>query len=435
MDVVVSTPQVLLDAMSNGFLRMTRLSLLVFDEAHHCTRNGPMNKIMQSFYHPTKMLSGANGLPCILGLSASPITGGKRGDLEKLERNLNAICKTPTRHVDEYRQYVHQPVFVGLSYAEAPPSLTPILGILRRVNSALNINDDPYVRQLRQDGGQRNLDRLAAVLDSGVTPSIEQLRKLERRAIDLDCDLGAWACNHFVAECVSRLHRRSGFTTHTLSSQAVEYVDNVLSVVRLHLENAAIPHFPVEDVSVKASKLVEFLEHEHTPEIRCVIFVEKRSTAWALSQLISSHPSCQGKYIAEPFVGLSKVDHGFQLVDLVKMKDPSSLLADLRSGKVNVCVATQVMEEGVDIPAMNLVIRFDDSKNFRSFIQSRGRARHVYSKFVTMLQGGRDSDSYSSWKQLEREMKAKYADEERKLEEGEEEEEDGHREFEVESTG
>lgn len=30
--IVVSTPQILLDALSNGFLRLTRIALLVLDE-------------------------------------------------------------------------------------------------------------------------------------------------------------------------------------------------------------------------------------------------------------------------------------------------------------------------------------------------------------------------------------------------------------------
>jgi ERCC4-related helicase len=97
-------------------------------------------------------------------------------------------------------------------------------------------------------------------------------------------------------------------------------------------------------------------------------------------------------------------------------------------------VATSVMEEGVDIPATNLVIRFDDSENFRSFVQSRGRARHPHSKFVTLLEGGCDGRPYTSWKALEIEMKAKYADEHRKVAEMEEEE-DLKKSFRVQSTG
>lgn len=46
-------------------------------------------------------------------------------------------------------------------------------------------------------------------------------------------------------------------------------------------------------------------------------------------------------------------------------------------------VATTVIEEGLDIPSCNLVIRFDGSSdNLRSYVQSKGRARDLNSKFI-----------------------------------------------------
>lgn len=50
---------------------MGEISLLVFDEAHYARDNHPSNKIMQSFYHPSR-LKGNLDVPHILGLTASP---------------------------------------------------------------------------------------------------------------------------------------------------------------------------------------------------------------------------------------------------------------------------------------------------------------------------------------------------------------------------
>lgn len=44
------------------------------------------------------------------------------------------------------------------------------------------------------------------------------------------------------------------------------------------------------------------------------------------------------------------------------------------SRKVNIIVATQVLEEGLDVPSCNLVVRFDPADNVCSFIQSRSSA-------------------------------------------------------------
>jgi len=48
-------------------------------------------------------------------------------------------------------------------------------------------------------------------------------------------------------------------------------------------------------------------------------------------------------------------------------------------------VASDVLEEGIDIPKCNLVVKFDLPKNYRSYIQSKGRARHRSSKYYIMV--------------------------------------------------
>lgn len=51
-------------------------------------------------------------------------------------------------------------------------------------------------------------------------------------------------------------------------------------------------------------------------------------------------------------------------------------------GLVKILVATNVLEEGIDITACNLVIRFEGKMSLRSFIQSQGRARQMKSTFI-----------------------------------------------------
>lgn len=77
---MVTTPQVLLDALRHGYVGLgTDISLLVFDEAHHAVDNHPYNSIMKEFYYhlPTR-IPGYQGScrPAVLGLTASPIYGG-----------------------------------------------------------------------------------------------------------------------------------------------------------------------------------------------------------------------------------------------------------------------------------------------------------------------------------------------------------------------
>ena len=53
--------------------------------------------------------------------------------------------------------------------------------------------------------------------------------------------------------------------------------------------------------------------------------------------------------------------------------------------QLNLLVATQVGEEGLDIQTCCLVIRFDLPETVASFIQSRGRARMPQSEYAFLV--------------------------------------------------
>ena len=70
-------------------------------------------------------------------------------------------------------------------------------------------------------------------------------------------------------------------------------------------------------------------------------------------------------------------------------------LEAFRKRQLNVLVATAVLEEGIDITQCNLVIHFDTIQTFRSYVQSKGRARAKPSQFIVMTEEGGPT---SKWK-------------------------------------
>ncbi|KAE9375393.1 P-loop containing nucleoside triphosphate hydrolase protein [Stipitochalara longipes BDJ] len=106
--IVVSTYQILLDALTHAFVRMETLALIVFDEAHNCIGKQAGAKLMQNFYHKRK----AQGLsiPHILGLTASPVINSDPLSVIKIEETLDALCRTPKKHREKLRLQVKLPL-------------------------------------------------------------------------------------------------------------------------------------------------------------------------------------------------------------------------------------------------------------------------------------------------------------------------------------
>ncbi|OTF82101.1 hypothetical protein BLA29_004583, partial [Euroglyphus maynei] len=119
-------------------------------------------------------------------------------------------------------------------------------------------------------------------------------------------------------------------------------------------------------------------------ELTGIIFVKERTDAnvlyfW-LRHLSQSNENYS--YIKPGFIcgGSSK--------DFIKFDQPyhfSLYQSMIKSKNVNLIVATAAIEEGIDIPICNVVIRYDEPETYRSYAQSRGRARDKNSVYFIFI--------------------------------------------------
>ncbi|CAL1712693.1 unnamed protein product [Somion occarium] len=467
--IMVTTPQILLDALSHGFVSLGQLSLLVFDEAHHATSKHPYNTIMRDFYFklPARNGSGDTTIgvrPVILGLTASPIYGG---DLSKafreLESNLDSVILSSKVNREELAQHVHRPIFKHVlwnipeySYDEIPwtgPSANVIA--LNAVVNQLNIDEDPYVVSLRAQlaklpvGNQRTRvdQKLSKTINKADTFSHKGLRDFLRAACDICWELGPWAADWYVNAVVKQAQNIATVQNVIMSTWQEEEKKYLLSALA-QVSLVPVPtdiHQILPRTSTKVRKLVQcLLEEENLARAdndaySGIIFVTRRDSVLALGQVLSSLPETAGIFRIGCLLGSSASSkrHSFLDITRVMVKDPpADTLRDFRLGDKNLIISTAVAEEGIDIQACGSVIRFDPPPNMVAWAQSRGRARRKKSTFILFDDSQGGDAKVRKWQKTEEDMMAMYNDPTRVYPKAIEEEEEieNDMEFRVPST-
>jgi endoribonuclease Dicer len=112
-----------------------------------------------------------------------------------------------------------------------------------------------------------------------------------------------------------------------------------------------------KDLSAKVKALFSILRERASVstalEFRCIIFVEERSTAAALSDIIKAFAPMLFPIVKSGYVtgGNSKG----RLQKIGKQGENKSIFESFRYGDINCIVATRVAEEGVDMYVSSLI--------------------------------------------------------------------------------
>lgn len=92
-EVLVMTPQILLDCLRHSFIKLQMIKVLILDECHHTKGRHPYSRIMTEFYHH-QLQSGISDLPRIFGMTASPVkskAGNSELTMSKYIRDLMTL--------------------------------------------------------------------------------------------------------------------------------------------------------------------------------------------------------------------------------------------------------------------------------------------------------------------------------------------------------
>lgn len=321
-------------------------------------------------------------------------------------------------------------------YPASIPSTPKALLHVSACYEGMDIMQDPWIKHL-QEIESPSLNKTLMKRDTICQKSMQGLLRMTSYIND---ELGSWAAQYYISACVKAfLLSYKDYAWLEGDNTEKLYLHSVLSTLQCDepkLDGLLTPH----GCSPKLLKLIHVLRQEMTPEsISGIVFVKTRAEVHLLSVILAILPETKDVIRVSTFVGSSnnRLKRG-KIGELLSAKHEASAVESLRSGKKNLIICTSVCEEGIDISACNLVICFEAPPNLKSFIQRRGRARAMASKFIIMQASDEKSAKrIADTQDLERRVEKEYMDEMRKLEELKklESEDGGYRELTVASTG
>ena len=153
---------------------------------------------------------------------------------------------------------------------------------------------------------------------------------------------------------------------------------------------------PLSEHTPKMAKIIEILKERENE--KAIVFCHYRITANILSDILKKEG-----FLCEKFIGQSSRKEGKGMTQ----KEQATTIQLFREGLIKVLVATQVGEEGLDVPAADTVIFYEPVPSEVRSIQRRGRTgRFGKGKvYVLTMENTRDLSYYYAAGRKEKKMK------------------------------
>ena len=388
--IVVATPQVVRNDAKKGILDLSKVSILVVDEAHRATGNAAVAQVGD-------LLIEANEKATILGATASPgwnesaveevcerlhlegihVRGSDEPMLKPYASNLDveeirvpvpSEIRQMARPLDDWLEaIVARERRLGHYIRSGMTTMGGLNEAMRRVQSAIEREENMAYRSAGDLGMAIRLYTISNLLVcQGIAASREAIRRMRGR--------------------LNQKGKGERKLREFLEDQRIQNLENTL-------ENMEEIHS-----KVSFSRRVIRQEIARNPEGRMIIFANYRDTVSAIVSFINDIPGIN----PTPFIGQANRggNDGMSHSEQIKRLDA------FRSGEYNVLVATSVGEEGLDIPRADLVLFYEPVGSEIRTIQRRGRTgRHDSgSVYVLIAQETRDEGATAAAARREEKM-------------------------------
>ncbi|KAM6436782.1 ATP-dependent RNA helicase DHX58 isoform 2-T5 [Liasis olivaceus] len=377
-DLIICTAQILYNALTHQEeemrVELTDFSLVVIDECHHTHKGTVYNKIMEDYLD--HKLKGQQGLPQILGLTASLGTGSANS-LEAAKNHILEICANldteKIMSADKHKPSldIHVPC-PKKQYDLSEPRLQDPFGeklkeIMTQICSYLNVPN------MTTDFGTKLFEQQIVELEK--EGAKEFCQKTRVCALHLRKYNDALLTNETV-RMIDAFNILDTFyqlecATKMLTQTSEKYLVQIFNENRLSLLALA------EDSryeNPKLSKLQQVLrdQFQELKSSRGIVFTRTRHSAYSLHQwVLNNQALCELGIKTDVLIGASSSNQTTHMTQ----QEQQDVIHRFRKGALNLLFSTSVAEEGLDIPECNIVVRYGLMTNEIAMMQARGRAR------------------------------------------------------------
>ncbi|PRW32572.1 type III restriction enzyme [Chlorella sorokiniana] len=377
-DVIVLTPQILVNALDAGEAHFSQIVLLVLDECHHATGKHAVSQLLRH-YHASRERTQ------ILGLTATPTSkdslAATLAGMRELARNLAAEYVVVDERDEELLRAVpsieQAEIVVRLEAADD--------GFARRLGAFVVA----AVEWLREGLG---LPALEGLLGFGSpvmhdATSALGLVRAATAALALVSDVGFEAAvRHLSGEYFTAASKAAppggnpdgaavGHLTAALLAQLAEEVVEA-QVLEGTFSGAMTRHPKFQALLTCLAEAAEQRDSWHA-----IVFARTREAVRTLAALLQGRPELAGMQVH----ALMGHGGGAAAGGGMSSKQQQAALEAFRQPGRQLLVSTAAGEEGIDVPRCELVVRYAATQTGRERLQSAGRARKHGSRFVEII--------------------------------------------------
>lgn len=383
-DVVICTAQILQNALvsteEDTRLELTDFSLLVIDECHHTHKEAVYNKIMLNYLQ--RKLSGQQDLPQVLGLTASPGTGGATSFEGAVNHILQICANLDTETITSVQEE-----------AQHVQSLVP--QPRKQYDLCQERAQDPFGERLK-----KVMEQIQQYMDIPNLPRDFGTQVYEQRIVELENRAAETLCRR---TRVCALHLRK-YNDALLINDTVRMVDAFQCLQQFYAsqrdmkdpteqflsttfeENRATLQALAGDrryENPRLDKLEEILREHFQPlgASRGIVFTTTRQSAHSLLSWLQDTAALRGPHIRAAV--LTGAGYSNQTRPMTQ-NEQQDVIKLFRNGTLNLLFSTSVAEEGLDIPECNIVVRYGLMTNEIAMMQARGRARAENSVYFVL---------------------------------------------------